>query len=187
VHPQFGAQRSFASILRAEAARSGRWCGGTSFVLASREARDAISREAMAEDLMHDDWWRQAQAEGVLDIQSHGWDHRHPCLPPGSGEVGHFFGVDDAAACALQVERAAEEIGRVSGRRPDLFAYPYGQASDYLRFEYLPQRAAEHGFRAAVGTVAEHAHPDSDRWYLPRYIHVENWKTPAELDALLRG
>lgn len=186
VHPQFGPQRSFAAILRAQMARAGAWCGATSFVLASAEARNAISREAMVQELMHDDWWAQAQAEGVLDIQSHGWDHRHPCLPPEAGVLGHFFGVDDAASCALQVERAAEEIARISGRRPDLFAYPYGQASDYLRREYLPQRAVEHGFRAAVGTVPEHVHAASDRWYLPRYIHVENWKTPGELDALLR-
>ena len=187
VHPQHGVQPAFATLLRRQSARQGTWCGATSFVLASREARRAISREAMGGELMDDGWWAAAQREGVLDIQSHGWDHRHPCLPPDDTATGHFFGVDTPAACALQVERAAEEIARVSGRRPDLFAYPYGQASDYLRREYLPRRVAAHGFRAAVGTVPEHAHAGSDRWYLPRYIHVENWKSPAEFDAILRG
>lgn len=187
VHPQHGPQPGFATILRRQAAREGRWCGATSFVLASAAAREAISREAMGERLMHADWWADARREGVLDIQSHGWDHRHPCLPPDEVATGHFFGVADEASCGLQVEQAADEIARLSGRRPDLFAYPYGQASDYLRHDYLPRHAARHGFRAAVGTVPEHAHAQSDRWYLPRYIHVENWKTPGELDALLRA
>ena len=56
-----------------------------------------------------------------------------------------------------------------------------------LRQHYLPQGEGRHGLRAAVGIVPEHAHAQSDRWYLPRYIHVQNWKTPAELDAILRG
>jgi peptidoglycan/xylan/chitin deacetylase (PgdA/CDA1 family) len=185
-HPQFGPQTSFARLLREHGRRHGDWSGATSFVLASDDARRAISREAMAQDWMNHEWWPDAQREGVLDIQSHGWDHRHPCLPPDQTPLGNFFGVDNAAACELQVDRAAQEIARVSGRRPDLFAYPYGHASDFLRREYLPRHAGTHGFRAAVGTVPEHVHADADLWYLPRYIHVENWKSGSELEALLR-
>lgn len=188
-HPQFGPQTSFGNILRAHGVARGVWAGATSFVLASEDARRAISREAMGQDWMNDAWWRQAQADGVLDIQSHGWDHRHPCLDAANDvALGHFFGVDDESSCALQVDQAADAIAQVlGGRRPDLFAYPYGQASDYLRQQYLPERRSHHGFRAAVGTVPEHCHPDSDRWYLPRYIHVENWKSGEELEAILRG
>jgi peptidoglycan/xylan/chitin deacetylase (PgdA/CDA1 family) len=186
-HPQHGPQRSFANLLREHGARHGSWSGATSFVLASDEARRAIAHEALGRDWMRDDWWADAQRDGVLDIQSHGWDHRHPCLAADDKPLGHFFGVDDAASCALQVDRAADVIAaKLDGRRPDLFAYPYGQASDYLRREYLPRRAATHGFRAAVGTEPAPFHWDVDRWYLPRYIHVENWKSGAELDALLR-
>lgn len=186
-HPQHGRQPGFAQVLRDHARRHGIWAGATSFVLASADARRLIAREALGREWMNHDWWRAAQAEGVIEIQSHGWDHRHPCLPADDTPLGDFYGVDNEAACRLQVEQASDVIGQLCGRRPDLFAYPYGQASDFLRYEYLPRRQLQHGLRAAVGTEPGHVHLDSDPWFLPRYIHVEHWKSGAELEALLRA
>ncbi len=185
-HPVHGLQPAFATLLRRHRERHpGQTVHATSFVLADPQARATISQSDLGQAWMNDDWWAQAEASGILAIESHGLDHRHPSLAPGSAGHGHYRAIADASSCAEQVDRAGAMIGARSGRRPDLFAYPYGEASDYLRREYLPDFVARHGIRAAVATVPGHFHWQSDRWFLPRYVSLQDWRSPEDLARLI--
>lgn len=190
-HPQHGWQRSFGNILGDHAAAHPDQPApsAASFVIADAAARQAISRNAMdGHDWMHHDWWAAAEASGRLQIESHGWDHRHGCLGADDDpSLGHFHAVADAASCRRQIDDASAAIAALTGRRPRLFAYPFGQASDYLRREYLPRFESRHGIVGAVSTEPGHCHADSDRWFLPRFVHVADWTTPEQLAAILRG
>ena len=76
-------------------------------------------------------------------------------------------------------------IQSLTGRKPTLFAYPYGESSDYLRGDYLPNFEAQHELLAAFGTYQGRVTLDSSRWNLPRYVHRWHWKTPEQLRILL--
>ena len=187
-HPEHGPQPSFASLLRrhADAHPGQRPACATSFVIADPRARQEISVQAMGREWMHDHWWRDAAASGVLQIDSHGMDHRHPCLNPGDPQWGHFHAIDNEAACAEQIDAANALIAERSGQRPQVFAYPYGQASDYLRHEYLPRHAGRLGLLGAASIEPGHFHWDSDPWFLPRYVSLAHWHSPEELARLIK-
>lgn len=187
-HPEHGPQPSFATLLRRHAAAhpGPRPVSATSFVLADPAARSRISRATMGGDWMHDHWWREAALSGVLEIDSHGLDHRHPCLCPGDPDWGHFHAVDDDPSCRQQVDAAVALITALSGQRPRVFAYPYGQASDYLRREYLPRHGPRLGLLGAVSIEPGPFHWDCDPWFVPRYVSQAHWRCPEELARLLR-
>lgn len=190
-HPEHGWQASFARILRehGEAHAERQEPVASSFVIADAAARSAISRSAMqGHDWMHDHWWPAAQTSGLLQIESHGWDHRHDCLGDGSDPgLGHFHAVADEASCRQQIDEASASIALQVGVRPQLFAYPYGQTSDYLRDHYLPRFEPRHGIHGAVSTEPGFCHRHSNRWFLPRFVHVAHWRSPEEFAAILRG
>lgn len=190
-HPEHGPQPSFARILRAhwQAHPETKVVAASSFVIADAAARTAISRHAMnGHDWMHDHWWRAARDSGLFDIESHGWDHRHEALGDGSDPaLGHFRAVADETSCRFQIDQASAHIDALCGARPRLFAYPYGQTSDYLRDEYLPRFEARHGIAGAVSVEPGHCHASSNRWFLPRFVHAAHWQTPEALDAILRS
>jgi hypothetical protein len=79
-------------------------------------------------------------------------------------------------------------LRELRGRDGDvLFAYPYGDAADFLADEWLPARGDALGMPAAF--AASHGEPVSagvSRWRIPRYVFGDHWKTPEELAALLR-
>ncbi len=192
-HPTFGRRRSFANILRDFAAENGltdRIPEMTSFVVASPVARKELEVSCLAGlDWWNDTWWRDAEESGVMRVENHSLDHVHP----GAGRVaqrdqrkGDFSLVDTFEDCEAQVAQASSIIEARSGRRPRNFAYPYGQASAYMRGTYMPTRGAEIGLRAAFSIdhalVTEH----SDRWYLPRYTHgTSDMSAPADLERVL--
>ena len=185
-HPQLGLQLGFGTILRRHKARyPGQLVHATSFVLADPAARATISQTDLGHAWMNDTWWAEAEASGLLVIESHGLDHRHPGVAQGNEDYGHFHAVADAATCQEQIDHASDLIQARSGRRPRLFAYPYGQASDYLRHDYLPRFEARHGIQAAIATEPAHFHWDSDRWFIPRYVSLQDWHSPEELARLL--
>ncbi|MCK7595601.1 polysaccharide deacetylase family protein [Pseudomarimonas salicorniae] len=188
-HPEHGPQPSFATLLRRHAAAhpGQRPICATSFVIADAGARHEISTQAMGREWMNDHWWREAAASGLLQIDSHGLDHRHPCLAPGDADWGHFHAIADEVSCAQQVDAANSIIAERSGQPPRIFAYPYGQASEYLRSEYLPRHGQRLGLEAAVSIEPGHFHWDSDPWFLPRYVSLAHWHSPEELASLLRG
>lgn len=185
-HAQHGPQPAFATLLRRHADNTGQWAGAASFVIASPEARRGIAAAALGADAMRDVWWVAAQREGMLSIESHGWDHRHPAAD--AQARASFLDVDDEASCARQIDHASALITRrAGGRRPRLFAYPYGESTAFLRESYLPRRGPDHGLLAACGIQGGHLHAHSSRWSLPRWVHTQHWTTPEDFDALLRA
>ncbi len=179
-YPDAGFQRGFRGILedfrsrRGSAAQPG--LHATSFVIADPAARAAIDAGALfGRGWISDDWWADAEATGLFAIENHGWDHFHPDagadapLPPGPD------------AYRSQVERAADFIAGKTGRRPRYFAYPFGDAIDWLRDVYFPDPGSDHGHRAALGTQPGPVRSDSDRWDLPRLVCGRDWRSPAEL------
>lgn len=193
VHPFFGRQRSLANVLRdhnADAGNASRPATATCFVIASPEARKVLDRTCLAgRGWWSDDWWPLAAQEGLLAIESHSWDHNHSELPAtddGSSRGG-FATIDSHRAADLQVRQASAYLDDLCpDRRTTLFAYPYGESNDYLAREYLPRHEREHGLQAAFTTVPAPVTRSSDRWLLPRYVCGYHWKSPGELEAILR-
>lgn len=191
-YPGFGVQRSFLGIMQDFIDRHGPEAQpglhATSFVIASSSARKTIDeRSLFGKNWISDDWWLEANESGLISIGNHGWDHNHPDLFPDSDEDGSFHSVDSLEQCEQQVLRAAELINRKSGAWPDLFAYPFGESSDYIREEFFPTETIKHQCRAALGTDAGKVDAESDRWNLPRYVCGRDWQTPRELLLLLNG
>jgi peptidoglycan/xylan/chitin deacetylase (PgdA/CDA1 family) len=191
-YPGHGVQRSFLGIMQDFIARHGPEAQpgmhATSFVIASRAARETIdTRSLFGKGWISDDWWQEAYRSGLISIGNHGWDHNHPDLFPDSEEGGSFHSVDSREQCEQQVIRAAELIERKSGIWPELFAYPFGECSDYIRQEFFPEESAIHKCRAALGTDAGKIEGKSDRWNLPRYVCGRDWQTPQELIQLLKN
>lgn len=192
-HPRLGRQRGFLNILRdfrdEHGAAAQPSLHATSFVIACPEARRRMDeRSLFGLGWMDHHWWPAAVAEPLLSLESHGWDHHHPDVDPDDPRRGRFDTIDDEDACRRQVVEASRTIAELSGGgRPTLFAYPFGQASDYLRRDFLPERVHEHGLDAAVSTEPGFITGDSDRWWLPRFVAGRDWRTPEELERLLAG
>jgi hypothetical protein len=194
LHPEFGSQKSFASRMRDFQARHGvaqTTLTMASFVIASPAARAQIDRGAMnGQGALNDDWWRAANESRLITIESHGWDHNHPSVSPvvqRDQRTGDFFAIDTFAECDMHVRAAAQFIESRSGRKPVLFAYPWTQASDYLRREFMPKYAEVNGITAAFGGQSDYLTKDSDRWYLPRFVFGPDWKSADGLRAILWG
>ena len=193
-HPEFGAQKSFAHSMRDFRALN---VGAqpaltlTSFVIASPTARAQIDSGAMSgQGALNDRWWHAANHSGLVTIESHGWDHNHPTVSPVVQRdqcTGDFFAIDTFAECDVHVRAASQFIESKSGRKPALFAYPWTQASEYMRREYMPQFAEKNGVIAAFGGQSDYLTKHSDRWYLPRFVFGPDWKSADGLRAILRG
>ena len=176
----FGLQTSTRSILRNSNTHI------TLFAIASVQAREEIGADALGDDsFMTNSWWREADQSPWAAIENHGWDHCHPAVSAPVGGAGTFFGVSDYESCDQQVNKAADSIAAITGRRPDLLAYPYGESSDYLRNTYLPEHENEHGMRAAVSTTPEYASRKSNRWDIPRFMCGRDWNSPEGLQQIL--
>jgi len=194
-HEYLGDLKSFYNILKESGANAGPdWPkpSGTSFVIASPEARVVLDRACMA-GLGHwrDAWWKDAAESGILEIGNHSWDHAHPALDiiaQREQRKGTFHGIDNRDDADAQIVQAQEYIRRITGdRAAPLFAYPYGESSDYLVHEYFPREARRHGMVAAFSTGGDYATPDSNRWNIPRFVSAHHWKRPEDLERILRG
>jgi hypothetical protein len=192
IHPEHGRQTALASTLRSFRTRYPSQVDAelTSFVIASPSARAQICRGAMnQQNALNDDWWQSAVASQLLAIESHGWDHNHPAVSPviqPEQHTGDFFSINSFSACDAHVRASAHFIESRAQRRPILFAYPWMQASDYMRFEYMPKFAEAHGFIAAFGGQSDYVTQQSDRWYLPRYVFGSDWRNQDGLRAILQ-
>ncbi|MBL8309289.1 MAG: hypothetical protein JNL19_02600 [Burkholderiales bacterium] len=191
-HPVHGPQSSFATTMRTfQRDHPGRQShlSLASFVIASPSARRQIDAGAMnGQGALNDDWWVEANESGLLAIESHGWDHNHPTVSPvvqREQRTGDFFVIDTFAECDMHVRAAAHFIASRAGRRPRLFAYPWTQASDYLRHDYMPALAEAHGTIAAFGGQSDFISRDSDRWYLPRFVFGPDWNAGEGLLRIL--
>lgn len=194
-HPSWGPQRSFANILGDFRAAHGFEVQPTlhltAFTIVSPEARAQLDRTCMIGcGWWNDDWWREAEASGLIGIESHGWDHNHASLDSTATTAARgTFDVQDAQEAENEIAQAATYLRTRRGRDGDvLFAYPFGPANAFLADEWLPRNGERHGVFAAfcahegTGPVTQ----ASSRWRLPRYVFGEDWRSEQELVALLR-
>lgn len=191
-HPAWGPQRGMLGILRDFRARHGAQAQpglhATAFAIVSPQARAELDRHHLVGcGWWNDGWWREAEATGLMAVESHSWDHNQATLE-------HTVATAPRGAFALATrEEADAEIAQATrylrdrrGRAGDvLFAYPYGPASDFLADEYFPDPAATHGVYAAFTTGGDPVSPGVSRWRLPRFVRGWHWKSPEELDSLL--
>lgn len=97
------------------------------------------------------------------------------------------MGVDTYGDADKQIRQAARVIDEaIAPRKTSLFAYPYGEANEYLLREYLPRFRHEHRMRAAFTCEPAPVHKTSNQWALPRYVCGLHWKSNEEFRALLK-
>lgn len=194
-HPDHGVQLSFYNALADFRRRHGRAAQPnlhlTCFVIADPAARARMDTACLVgRDWMRQDWWRDAQASGLIAIENHSWDHNHPCLdsPGPHGLVrGDFFAVASEAQAEFEITQAQHYIAEQM--KPDsarLFCYPFGHVNSFLKDDWLPRRGPSVGLDAAFGDGAVPVTLHSPRWNLPRYICGWHWKTPERLEEILR-
>ena len=186
----FGVQPGFLSIMEDFIQQHGKEAQpglhATSFVIASPEARQVIDQGSLfGQGHMSDDWWRTAASHPLLDIGNHGWDHNHPDLKEELYPRGGFTAIETMEHCRQQVIQAGDFICNITGQWPEIFAYPFGESSDYIRDEFFPNHSKEHQSLAALGTRAGFVTTQSNRWDLPRFVCGRDWKSPAALLAAL--
>ena len=189
-HPDYGYLKSFHTVLREWPGLGwdGGVPGGTSFVIASPEARSELDRACIAgRGQWEDHWWLEAAEKGSLEIANHSWDHTHPSLDHLAVDRSHQGKFDtitefaDADAEILAAERyILQKTNRLS---VPLFAYPYGQCNEFLVNEYFPARTE--WFEAAFIAGGKPLTGDDNRWNLPRYVCGEHWDTPEGLVKIL--
>lgn len=189
-HPLHGVQTSFRTILQEFRAGSGRDASLTSFVIASPEARARLDQRGLVgRGWWGDEWWAEAAAVGI-DVQNHSWDHNHDILDATAVEdprKGCFNTLRHRHEAEAELRQASDYIdARCGAGHTRLFAYPYGQVSEYLVQEYLPRHQAEHRLQAAFTTEPRPLAPGEDRWRLGRYVCGHHWRSPDGLRALLR-
>jgi peptidoglycan/xylan/chitin deacetylase (PgdA/CDA1 family) len=191
-HPTCGMQRSMINILRDFNVRNTppEKVHATSFVISSPEARSSLDKSCMiGKDWWGDQWWADAASSGIMDVGCHSWDHVHTELDQVKQKdqiKGDFSKVNNFTDCEVQFTRAGEYIGEVlKGKRPTLFAYPYGSASQYAVDEYLPGYQSRHQFRAAFKIAPKAVSKKDNIWLLPRFVCGLDWVTPQGLKEIL--
>ena len=191
VHPFHGPQSSVRTVLERHERAHGERVHATAFVIASPQARRQIAeREMLDHQWIGDHWWAAAVASGRFGIGNHGWDHMSPSVTPvghRDGKSGSFRHVETFEDADLQV-RVAREFVAAKAPNPatGYFAYPYGDASDYVADEYFPQHGERNGTIAAFTGDPEPLHDGSDRWRLPRYTCGMDWRSTGELARIFR-
>jgi peptidoglycan/xylan/chitin deacetylase (PgdA/CDA1 family) len=190
-HPRLGRLPSALSILAEFADRLPRAWHASTFVIASPDARATLASALAAdygEDLMHARWWATAQASGLLAIENHSWDHNHPLLETSAqrdNRRGSFTFIDTESEAEAEIAQASRLIADAVGRAPRHFAYPFGESSGFLRYDWLPRRGPELGLVAAYSTEPRQLGAHEDRWWLPRFVSGRDWTTDHGLAALL--
>ena len=126
----------------------------------------------------------------MISGESHSWDHNHDTLARTAqrdGIKGTFRNIDTHAEADAELRQASDWLdARCTTRKTSLLAWPYGEWSDYLVSEYLPRHADQHRLHAAFGTDPRPLAPGDDQWTLGRYVCGHHWKSPGELERMLR-
>ncbi|OGT03415.1 MAG: hypothetical protein A3F73_12630 [Gallionellales bacterium RIFCSPLOWO2_12_FULL_59_22] len=193
-HPTHGQQKSMANILRdfsqTNAGRNQPHIEATSFVIASPQARAQLDVTCMVgRGWWGDEWWQQAQSEGVIRVQNHSWDHNHTTLDSTAilSEKGRFSAVSTYQEADAEIRQAADYLDSICGAGTStILAYPYGETSDYLVREYLPDHMPEHRLAAALTTEPAYVTNDSNRWLIPRFVCGCDWKSTEDLRNILQ-
>jgi hypothetical protein len=193
-HPTCGLQRSMLGILKdfreevGEKSQPG--LHATSFVISSPQARDELDKKGLiGQGWWSDEWWPEAAASGLMDIECHSWDHNHPDLDVVAQrhqQKGSFSYIDNPEDCETQLAGAGDYIQeRMAGIRPGFFAFPWGESNDYLLDTYLPEHRSRHGFEAAFSTDPRPVRRSDNRWNLPRFIFGRDWRSTSGLAKIL--
>lgn len=192
-HPNYGFQQSFFNILSQFADKHPKHqpnVHASCFVIASQEARKNIQDQALSgHPLLGDEWWLDADKSKILSIENHSWDHNHPnceTTAQKTGKTGSFEVIDSYEECDKEVRHASEFIRTITGKNSFLFAYPWGQSSDYIASEYFPDFQQQHRVTAAFTTEPKHVHSQTNQWLIPRYVCGEQWKSTDELVQLFQ-
>jgi len=153
-----------------------------------------LTLAAEAGGWMSDTWWAPAQRSGLMSIDNHSWDHNHPeanVVCQKEQIKGSFEVIDTYTECRSEVEQAAEYISRkIAPAWPELFAYPWGQSSAYIREVYFPRFQTQRRPIAAFVANGGYVTKQSPRWNLPRFVcgsQQVGWETPAGLLRLLHA
>lgn len=140
---------------------------------------------------MNEHWWADAHNSGLMGIQNHSWDHNHVSVTTVCEEnqnKGRFDTIDTYEECHQEIVQAGCYIAqKTSSLWPTLFAYPYGQSSDYLRTVYFPRFAHEHRTLAAFGADGGYVTRSSSRWNLPRFVCGAHWRDTETLSRIVMG
>ena len=186
-HPVWGPQRSMFNILRDFEKQAKAPVHATSFVIASAEARLILDKTCMiGKGWWTDDWWAEASISGLLAIGNHSWDHRHPTLPEYQHTKGGFEQVDDYQENYRQIIEAQLYIAKVISRAgARLFAYPFGQFSNYTRQVFLPKHGVHSGLQGAFTTAGRLAQRSDNPWAIPRFVFGEHWNSADGLAEIL--
>jgi hypothetical protein len=169
----------------------------TLFVIASQIARAHIGGAGSSS------WWSAAQSSGIMEIYNHSQDHDHPDITTqyydpflqnyiavgGYGDgmwagQGNFYRIDTYNEADMEVRKAAAYIYGIIGVWPDLFAYPFGQASSYLVNTYFPTYGSEHQTYGAYCLGSAYATRSSNRYCIPRFTYNNDWGT-SNTDTIL--
>jgi hypothetical protein len=200
-HGQYGPVRSFYNILRDFQAECGSAAQpdlhASAFVIASPIVRKELAERCLAPiglQGMSDNWWGEAHRSGIMSIYNHSWDHNHPeasTVCEKNQNKGSFALIDTYAECQGEVQQAAEYIHQKTAPAwPELFAYPWGQASGYLRETYFPSFGDRHRTIAAFGANGGYVTSTSSRWDLPRFVcgsQLVGWQSTERLIQILHG
>lgn len=191
-HPTCGMQVSMINILRKFQVQNGasQAVHASSFVISSPTARTSLDKSCMiGKDWWGDQWWMEAASSGIMDVECHSWDHVHPELDHVAQQnqiKGDFTKVKNFTDSEIQFRVAGEYIARVlGGKRPTLFAYPWGSASDYVLNVYLPKFRSRHQFRAAFTSDPRAVSKTDNIWLLPRFVFGRDWQSPQGLARIL--
>ncbi len=192
-HPVAGPQRSVLNVLRDFAAsRPGSTPHITSFVVVSPEARRELDVSCMiGKDWWTDGWWRAAKGSGFMHIANHSWDHNHDALSASFDhgvERGTFRSITTEGLADLEIRDAVHHLrSAVPNPGTALFAYPYGEGSEFLRAHYFPSRGESFGLRGAFADHGGYLVQESDPWNLPRFVFGRDWSSPGALREILAG
>ena len=188
-HPTHGQTSSFFNLLKAHQNNSGQTVSMTSFVIVSPEARIILDQKCLVgKGWWTDEWWENAQQSGLMSISNHSWDHNHGVLNNNNVNDDSFRCINDRTSCDRQIKQAQQFLQQRLGKQATpYFAYPYGNFSDYLRYEYLPRFGRELGLVAAFTTEPKHVTKFSKLWALPRYVCNNDWHNSDELIKILKN
>lgn len=187
-HPHHGHQISIFNLLKSHQSTFNQPVHISNFVIVSPEARKILDKECLiGKGWWTDEWWQQAQSSNLMSIENHSWDHNHGVLDNNNVNDDTFTCIDDKASCDVQLKQAQAFIkNHFNGEHTaQYFAYPYGNYSDYIRYQYLPHFGHKIGLEAALTTEPKHVSRQSDLWALPRYVCNNDWHEPSELQKLL--
>lgn len=180
-------KKSFYNILKDHQNNANQKMTASSFVIVSPEARDELDRSSLVgKGWWTEEWWLETQKDDILTIENHSWDHNHHTLISTRVKDQSFNSITDFVSCERQLKQAQRYLQQLmKSQKPKYFAFPYGDFSDYLVLDYLPNNASRLGLKAAFTTEAKHIDRQSNIWQMPRFVCGADWQDATGLQNIL--